>query len=289
MKLASSSPAPPSGGRSMTISVRESGMPMTVSRNSPSRNVRPSTSKPSSTKNADTASRSATVMPTWSKRRIRDMRCTLSCSFAVSSAATGHCSRSDFRLVAAGYDATITCSIPSWEDVHEKLTRLQADTMSGKRIATTSQTVGEYLTYWLAEHARHRVRATTYRRYEQLVRLYLIPLFGNKKLARLRPGDIRRGLLKLKQTCQCCAQGKDQAREDRANALRAKRAGMAPRKNGRPIDGARCCVRQPRECCRSVVSDGTIRYLHRLLRAALQDAVNEDELLTENVAKRLRM
>ncbi len=173
--------------------------------------------------------------------------------------------------------------------MHEKLTRLQADTMSGKRIATTSQTVGEYLTYWLAEHARHRVRATTYRRYEQLVRLYLIPLFGNKKLARLRPGDIRRGLLKLKQTCQCCVQGKDQAREDRANALRAKRAGMAPRKNGRPIDGARCCVRQPRECCRSVVSDGTIRYLHRLLRAALQDAVNEDELLTENVAKRLRM
>src|SRR6266567_6655238 len=58
---------------------------------------------------------------------------------------------------------------------------------------------GEYLTYWLAEHARHRVRATTYRSYEQLVRLYLIPLFGNKKLARLRPGDIRRGLLKLKQ------------------------------------------------------------------------------------------
>jgi hypothetical protein len=30
-KLASSTPVPPSGGRSMTISVRESGMPMTVS------------------------------------------------------------------------------------------------------------------------------------------------------------------------------------------------------------------------------------------------------------------
>jgi len=63
----------------MTISVRESGMPMTVSKNSPSRNVRPSTSKPSWTKNADTVSRSATVMPTWSKRQIPDMRCTLSC------------------------------------------------------------------------------------------------------------------------------------------------------------------------------------------------------------------
>ena len=133
------------------------------------------------------------------------------------------------------------------------------------------------------------MRATTYRSYEQLVRLYLIPLFGNKKLARLRPGDIRRGLLKLKQTCQRCAQGKDQEREDRAIALRAKRAGMAPRKNAPADHWRRCCARQPKDCCRSVVSDGTIRYLHRLLRAALQDAVNEDELLTENVTKRLRM
>ena len=47
----------------MTISVRESGMPMTVSRNSPSTNVRPSTSRPSPAKNAVTVSRSATVMP----------------------------------------------------------------------------------------------------------------------------------------------------------------------------------------------------------------------------------
>ncbi len=37
-------PVPPPGGRSITISVRESGIPMTVSMNSPSTNVRPSTS-----------------------------------------------------------------------------------------------------------------------------------------------------------------------------------------------------------------------------------------------------
>jgi integrase len=177
----------------------------------------------------------------------------------------------------------------SWEDVHEKLTRLQAETMSGKRVATTAQTVGQYLTYWLTEHARHRVRPSTYQSYEVLVRLYLVPLFGHRKLTRLRPGDIRRGFFQLKQTCQCCAQGKDQAREDRANALRAKRAGNAPRKNARSIEGARCCAKLPKECCRSVVSDGTVRYLHRLLRAALQDAMAEDELVTENVAKRLRM
>src|SRR4051812_21383006 len=54
----------------MTISVRESGMPMTVSRNSPSTDIRPPwTSRPNRTKNAVAAVRSATVMPTWSKRR----------------------------------------------------------------------------------------------------------------------------------------------------------------------------------------------------------------------------
>src|ERR1700722_228200 len=47
-------------------------MPITVSTNSPSMSVRPSTSKPRPTKNAVTASRSATVIPTWSKRRMAD-------------------------------------------------------------------------------------------------------------------------------------------------------------------------------------------------------------------------
>jgi len=72
-KLDNSIPVPPSGGRSMTISVRESGMPMTVSRNSPSTNVRPSTSRPNPTKNAVTESRSSTAIPTWSKRLMCDI------------------------------------------------------------------------------------------------------------------------------------------------------------------------------------------------------------------------
>ena len=50
--LASSRRAPSSGDFSMTISVRESGMPQTVSKNSPSTNALPSTSRPSATKKA---------------------------------------------------------------------------------------------------------------------------------------------------------------------------------------------------------------------------------------------
>jgi hypothetical protein len=56
-------------------------MPLTVSRNSPSTNVLPSTSRPSPTKNAVTVSRSATVMPTWSKRRACDMGSSSNYSF----------------------------------------------------------------------------------------------------------------------------------------------------------------------------------------------------------------
>ncbi|MFG3700846.1 tyrosine-type recombinase/integrase [Micromonospora sp. NPDC047620] len=54
---------------------------------------------------------------------------------------------------------------------------------------------------------------------------------------------------------------------------------------GRP---ARCCAKSPRPCCEVFLSDGSIRYAHRLLRAALQDAVTE-ELLGSNPAKALRI
>jgi hypothetical protein len=63
MKRGSSSPVPPPGGRSMAISVRASGMPVTVSGNSPSRTVRPCVSKPGPAKKAVTVPRSLTVMP----------------------------------------------------------------------------------------------------------------------------------------------------------------------------------------------------------------------------------
>jgi integrase len=177
----------------------------------------------------------------------------------------------------------------TFEDVHQQLTQLKAQAMIGRRVATTSQTVGAYLDYWLTDVARHRVRASTYQSYEWLSRKYLMPLFGRKRLVRLNGADIRKGFQILKGTCQCCAQGKDQARENKAQAERDKRADRAPRKNARPIEGARCCARTPPTCCHAVVSDGTVRGLHRVLRAALQDAVTEEAILAENPAKNLRL
>jgi hypothetical protein len=51
---------------------------------------------------------------------------------------------------------------------------------------------------------------------------------------------------------------------------------------------ARCCAKTPAECCGQVAGTGTLRYLLRLVRAALQDAV-EEELLARNVARQVKM
>jgi integrase len=175
-----------------------------------------------------------------------------------------------------------------WDEVHEKLTKLKAEMMSGVRVSATGTTVGEYLTYWLLEVARDRVRPTTYRSYEQIVRLYLVPTLGRKKLARLQVPDIRKALNALKRQCQCCATGRDQAREDKAVKERERRKDMKPRKNARKIEGARCCARKPKRCCKTYLSDATIRAIHRLLRVALQDAISEG-ILSVNPARSLRM
>lgn len=65
---------PSSGGFSRTISVRESGMPQTVSKNSPSTNVLPSTSRPSATRHRalEQAALSPGVGPAWLGPKVRD-------------------------------------------------------------------------------------------------------------------------------------------------------------------------------------------------------------------------
>lgn len=180
--------------------------------------------------------------------------------------------RSDGRWEGRAYvvttdDREIRRSVygKTWQEAHDKLTKLQADTMSGKRVASSRQTVAEYLDYWLHDVVRHRVRDTTYEGYEYVVRVYLKPLFGKRRLTALRRSDIRRAFYKLRQTCQCCAQGKDAARKE-----------------------PRCCARTPPECCGQVVEDGTILIIRRRLRTALQDAIRDD-LLSENAAADLGM
>lgn len=71
----------------------------------------------------------------------------------------------------------------------------------------------------------------------------------------------------LRTTCRCCAQGKDAERAKKGKAW--------------------CWAKKPAECCGQVAGTGTLRYLLRLVRAALQDAVDE-ELLARILPDRSR-
>ncbi|HEX6498051.1 MAG TPA: hypothetical protein VF054_03360 [Micromonosporaceae bacterium] len=77
--------------------------------------------------------------------------------------------------------------------------------------------------------------------------------------------EVQTWLNRLRNTCQCCAQGKDAARP--------------PRKR-------RCCAVD--RCCQRPVSERTARDAWTTLRAALNNAVRE-ELITRNPAALVRV
>ncbi|MFE3696906.1 tyrosine-type recombinase/integrase [Nocardia tengchongensis] len=158
----------------------------------------------------------------------------------------------------------------TWEEADAERTRLKELQRKGIPVDVTTMTVRQYLGYWLREIAEPNVRPKTYETYELLVRLYMAPGLGKRKLRGLEARHIREWLARLAGQCQCCAQGKD-----------AHRAENDPAK-------ARCCARSPKQCCERLLSVGTRRALLRTLRAALQDAV-EEEVLSRNVARQVKM
>jgi integrase len=124
----------------------------------------------------------------------------------------------------------------------------------------TSPTLAEFLAYWLREVIAPNRAPLTASTYESLVRLYLVPGLGSKRLDRLSVRDVQTWMTGLRIACQCCAQGKDAHR---------------------PTDRRRCCA--VGNCCRQVPSPRTIRDLRTVLRSALSTAQRE-ELVTKNAA-----
>jgi integrase len=148
----------------------------------------------------------------------------------------------------------------SWEDCDEKITRLKADNYAGIGAAVNSYTVSQWLSYWLEDVVKPARKPSTYVGYEVAVRLYLVPQLGKTKLTALKTADVRGMLNRIRQQCQCCAQGWD------ANRPETKR---------------RCCVIG--KCCQRFPNPARIHHVFRTLRAALGVAVAE-EVLTRNVA-----
>jgi integrase len=148
------------------------------------------------------------------------------------------------------------------EIVHAKWLKLHDAARRGP-VVTSSPTLADYLAYWLREVVvPPNYAPLTCATYETLTRLYIVPGLGRKRLDKLTLRDVRAWLNKLRDTCQCCAQGKDARRPEKRR---------------------RCCAKVPATCCRRVASARTIRDAWTVLCSALTNAVTE-ELIPKNVA-----
>jgi integrase len=150
------------------------------------------------------------------------------------------------------------------ETVHDKWIRLHQQAKAGP-VATKTPTVGDYLTYWLREIVKPNLAPLTAATYETLVRLYIMPELGAKRLDRLDVRTVQTWINKAGQTCQCCAQGKD---------------------GRRPEARRRCCA--VGRCCADTPSPRTVKDLRTVLRSALSHAKTE-ELVGRNVAALVKL
>jgi integrase len=64
------------------------------------------------------------------------------------------------------------------KEVQEKLAAALQEQKQGMLVATPQQTVGQFLTDWLENTHKQSVRPRTYERYEEAIRLHLLPVLG---------------------------------------------------------------------------------------------------------------
>ena len=126
--------------------------------------------------------------------------------------------------------------------------------------------LAEFLAYWLKEIVEPNLAPKTYERYEMFSRLHIIPHLGGKRLDKIQARDIRQWLNKLAVICQCCAQKKDEAR---------------------PESERRCCA--VGQCCHQTLALRSRKDARDTLRAALSCAVEEDEIISRNPVKAVKM
>ncbi|MDR7450136.1 MAG: site-specific integrase [Armatimonadota bacterium] len=79
-------------------------------------------------------------------------------------------------------------------EVLEKLVRLRHAALTGTLGDPARLTVASYLARWLDDAARPAIRESTYKTYEGLIRVHVLPRLGGVALARLTPAHIQ-GLL----------------------------------------------------------------------------------------------
>jgi integrase len=84
-------------------------------------------------------------------------------------------------------------------EVLEKLTRLQHQALTGTLGDPQRLTVAEFVRRWLEDAARPGVRDSTYRLYDGLLRLHVLPKIGGVVLSRLTPAHVQGVLSSMEQ------------------------------------------------------------------------------------------
>jgi integrase len=75
-------------------------------------------------------------------------------------------------------------------DVSDRLRKIRSDVAEGRPVVDERLTMADYLNRWLYEVAKQRTRPMTWRGYEHLVRLHILPTLGRVRLAKLTPQHV---------------------------------------------------------------------------------------------------
>lgn len=73
------------------------------------------------------------------------------------------------------------------KDAERELTRILHEIETGAFVEPSKMTLTKYLNHWLDNHAKNRVSAKTFQRYEEIAKKHLIPALGPTLLAKLTP------------------------------------------------------------------------------------------------------
>ncbi len=79
----------------------------------------------------------------------------------------------------------------TYKEAQEKLRKALYDQQQGTLITAPQQTVAQFLTDWLENTQKQSVRPRTYERYEEIVRLHIIPVLGRHKLQSLSAQQVQ--------------------------------------------------------------------------------------------------
>ena len=76
-------------------------------------------------------------------------------------------------------------------EVQEQLKTALHEQQKGLFVTGPQQKVGQFLTHWLENVHKQSIRSRTYERYEEIVRLHLVPGIGHHQLQKLSPQHLQ--------------------------------------------------------------------------------------------------